>query len=191
MKQSIEKIIKIRLIISLYIGLSSALIIPSLIKLQGSLFKSSELALILIIPSIIKMFQWSVEKLSNKQALYLPLMMDIIYPFTLIILFSNIKMFVIVEIVLSSIFMLAYYGRSVRISELIKDQYNISKFSNQQMTMISIGTVLGYITSMILTRYIDANIILSISIILDTWLIMPTIIVNKLVLKVVKLSLIK
>jgi len=178
----VKQLIKYQLIVAFYEGCAGALCAPSIIKLQGTLFSVTEMSWILLLPALLKTVQVYMTKLNDKRSLYAPMIVEFIYPMLVIVLLISVKMFLILDIVILAVFSILYNNRFSRISELTKSYYNINKFHNTWMSMISIGTVTGYICSIVITRYFNPIQILVVMHIISVWIVIPMWVINKNVL---------
>jgi len=181
-----KQIQKIRLRLSFFFTLFGTLLAPTLIDLQGEFFTSTQLSLIFIFPIFIRIFQTFLSKLSLKISLYLPAYADFLWlPISIIVLFYNLKIYIITEIIIGAFFATTYYHRSLKISEIIKDKNgnnDIVEFFNSQSTYAAFGGLTGLIISYFFTK-LTSPITLIISTNIAAFLLLPYILkINKLVI---------
>ena len=173
---------KIRLFLAMWISLVCALSIPTFITLQGKFFTATQLSLILMIPVVLKCFQTLATKMPTWYSLYLPLFFDMMWPFSLVLAYNNLRLYLIVEIAGGAVFGMLYYNRTLVITEMLKDKHEIPQFFNKQITWGSTGALIGYVLSYYITELCTPFMVIVIST-LTAFVMIPALFrVNRLVL---------
>jgi len=153
MNPEIKNILVLRYICAGLFGIITGIETPSILKLQGISFSSSEIAILMVILSIIGCFQFLCNRLNQKTTLYIPIWIAIIVIILeFMYLFNDIRMFIIIHVIGDSILALLFYNRSMVITEILKKHYQISQFSNKQLTLLKLGGLSGYVISVLLLK---------------------------------------
>ncbi len=142
----IKKINRLRFINSFCVWLVGALHAPIMVLWQGSL-EGSFISGLFVLAALVKLGQPLTSKFSPRMSLWLPLGADLIFVGALPIVYFSVKGAVIVDVIGSALFMLAYMNRSNMINELLKrkfgDQYDLRIFGNRLSLYGQIGGLLG------------------------------------------------
>ena len=166
---NLNQFLKERLISSLMIAMLIAIILPIVIKLEGQLLSSSLIALLCGYEAISQLPQKYMTKLPIKIAIYIPLI-SLMYIIIIPLIYYNIKFFIMIDIIISNILNICYYNRSQIFNEILKNhynnQFNLQEFSNNQVTYMAVGSILGYIINLIIIPYFELKYVLVIVMIL-------------------------
>ncbi len=142
-------IVKWTLIISGWISFIGGLVTPTIITLQGTLFTTQELSLLMVIPAAFKMMQIFANRIPKYVGLMAPIIFDVLSAvLSFIIIFAfDLKYYVAIEMIIGSIAMLLYLNRSGIVIEYIKDVISYRRFNNIRGTVASISASCGFLVS--------------------------------------------
>jgi hypothetical protein len=161
-------------------GLSGAIVTPSYIQIQSKV-DPSLLALVLIIPMLIRTGQSYLSRLSDNISLILPLYLVIFDICSLLVLLISPLWFVILDTVIGVLSTMLYINRSSVIMEKIKAFIDVRTYQNKMLTYSGIGAAGGFIISACLSKFLQPTTILLITGVLSSIIYIPYIQINNIV----------
>ncbi len=167
----IDKLLKLRLMDNSIITLMVGLFASSYIVLKGTNFSANEVSLILLIVSVVAIFQNNLEKIiSTDRLLSVILYTDVLWGIVFIFLImGNIRLFIISDHICIAISTLLYRLRYTRLQEATKVYYNTSKYMSYSTSVIAGANIFGIMISALLLMFIEPEqLILYVGII--TWI---------------------
>jgi len=145
-----------------------ALAAPTLIKVQGEMFMTSELSLLLLAPAFLRVLQALIKKVPQHVAMVLPVALDILWPLSIAVAWISLRAFIMVEVVMGGVFGLLYYNRGFLIIEAIKTEMNTAAFYSNNVTATAATSLLGLGASHLISEYLSPLEVISLSIMINT-----------------------
>ena len=148
-KDIAKKIVRLRYTTAFIIGLTVGIGAEATTALEAEYIISAIpgiLSVLFIVTSVISSLQFAMTKLSLKWSLWIPIVYDILtLPVIFILFFYKLYLYMIVfqlasEAVSSTLFL----NRKNKITECIKEHYQMDKFFNLITSLFSFGNILGY-----------------------------------------------
>ena len=156
-KDIAKRIVRLRYTTAFIVGLTVGIGAEATTALEAEYIISvipGILSVLFIVTSVISSLQFVMTKLSLKWSLWIPIVYDTLtLPVIFILFFYKLYLYMIVfqlasEAVSSTLFL----NRKNKITECIKEHYQMDKFFNLITSLFAFGNILGYSISYILIK---------------------------------------
>ena len=154
---------------NIIISIACGIISPLMIRYMGQLFSQNQLSYILLVPTIIGLFQVMMNKIENKKiSLWGPYIFDlcIITPICFgLLIIGNLKIYLLWSATIcDGILSIMYYHSQETFREISKTHYNLTKYANVNASCMKIGALIGLIGSFIANSHNPIHVLIFINI---------------------------
>jgi len=117
---------------------------PSWISVQAGSLTVAELSLLFLIGSSLKLGQPLLSKIPQIWSIRMPIILVVLDVAILLVLFYDVRTFVIADVVLGTIATMFWYNRWNFCMEIVKKTTSMQKFHNSNIAIGSAGGIIGY-----------------------------------------------